>query len=115
MKDTLLTAKHTIERLRHQNEILGAKVEVMELFACVLHTRPAESCRGSEVDIVWEIDRELKRLEMLEKKGPCPEGMNHFCPGSSGLGEWSHRSTEVPSNCAYCGEPNYVSVAAAGS
>lgn len=36
-----------------------------------------------------------------------PAGMNHFCPGASGSGEWCHRSEEVPSLCAYCEEPNY--------
>lgn len=35
-----------------------------------------------------------------------PEGMNHFCRGHSGSGEWSHKSTEVPCVCGYCGEPN---------
>lgn len=35
-----------------------------------------------------------------------PPGMNHFCPGESGVGEWSCRSESVPSVCHYCKDPN---------
>ena len=35
-----------------------------------------------------------------------PEGMNHFCTGESGSGEWSCRSEDVPSLCYYCKTPN---------
>lgn len=38
MKHLLNAAADEITILRRQNEILNAKVEVMELFACVLHT-----------------------------------------------------------------------------
>lgn len=34
-----------------------------------------------------------------------PPGMNHYCPGESGSGEWCCRSS-TPSVCGYCGEPN---------
>lgn len=34
-----------------------------------------------------------------------PEWANHFCPGSSGSGEWCRRS-EIKSRCGYCMEPN---------
>lgn len=38
---------------------------------------------------------------------------NHFCPGESGQGEWSHRSA-VPSVCHYCKESNVPAVGGFG-
>lgn len=63
MKNLLNSAKHEINALRKQNEILRAKVEVMDLFAVVLHTKPAYPEQVSCVDVVWEIERELTKLE----------------------------------------------------
>jgi len=56
-------AKHEITSLRRQNEILRAKVEVMDLFACVLHTQPAQHVQGMCVDIAWQLEKEAARLE----------------------------------------------------
>lgn len=57
LKNTLLTAKYEIESLRRQNEVLSAKVEVMNLFACVLHTQPALDPRVYGEDISWKLQR----------------------------------------------------------
>jgi len=40
------------------------------------------------------------------KQHGAPAGMNHYCLGESGSGEWSCRSEEVPSKCYYCKQPN---------
>lgn len=63
MKHTLLAAKHEIEALRRRNEILQAKVEVMDLFACVFHTSPATYNPPMGVDVSWELGKEIDRIE----------------------------------------------------
>ena len=63
-------AKHEITSLRRQNEILRAKVEVMDLFACVLHTQPAMREQGMTVDIAWQLEKEAARLEEADKPQP---------------------------------------------
>lgn len=67
LKHLLLDARHEITDLRRQNEILGAKVEVMELFACVLHTRPAGRGGGAAPDVAWAIDRAIEKLDAKEE------------------------------------------------
>lgn len=105
-KHLLLEAKAEIESLRRQNEILHAKVSTMELFATVLHTDPRYPSQAMAVDVAWNIQRAVEEIEAKERAGSPPAGMNHFCPGESGNGEWSNRSEEVPSRCGYCGEQN---------
>lgn len=63
IKELLTQAKHQIISLRRRNEILEAKVEVMNLFGTVLHTQPAYVQQGAEVDIVWRIDRLFETLK----------------------------------------------------
>jgi hypothetical protein len=54
----LIEAGEEIKRLRTANEILRAKVEMIDLFACVLHTRAAAHETGGimGVDLVWKIE-----------------------------------------------------------
>jgi sulfate adenylyltransferase subunit 1 (EFTu-like GTPase family) len=61
--ELLNDAKHEILSLRRQNEILRAKVEVMDLFACVLHTQPAQREQGMAIDVAWQLDKEIDRLK----------------------------------------------------
>lgn len=63
----LTEATHEIRSLRHQNEILRAKVEVMDLFACVLHTQPAQHVQGMSPDIAWQLEQEAARLAEADK------------------------------------------------
>jgi len=58
--DLLGEAKSEILNLRRRNEILSAKVEVMESFMQVLHTRPAERVEQAAVDIAWQIEQEIQ-------------------------------------------------------
>jgi len=39
----------------------------------------------------------------INKPGPT---FNHFCPGESGSGEWSHFSEDFPCRCGYCKQPS---------
>ncbi len=56
-------ARHEIIALRRRNEILSAKVEVMDLFACVLHTMPSQRTQGMEVDVAWQLEKEQAAIE----------------------------------------------------
>ena len=62
-ENVLRDAANTISQLRRQNEILSAKVEMIDLFACVLHTKPAMRSEGFEVDIVHRIEKLLAAKE----------------------------------------------------
>jgi len=63
-------ARHEIIRLRRANELLQAKVDVMDLFACVLHTTPAYQGQGMSIDIAWQLQQEIERLEKQEPVSP---------------------------------------------
>ena len=41
LEELLNNAVYEIHDLRRRNELLGAKVEMIDLFACVLHTQAA--------------------------------------------------------------------------
>ena len=66
MKHLLNDAKHEIISLRRENEILRAKVEVMDLFACVLHTTAASRSQGMSVDIVYDIEKRIRAIDEME-------------------------------------------------
>jgi hypothetical protein len=61
MKDTLLRAKEEIISLRRKNEILAAKVEMIDLFNCVLHTVPAPRNYGAGIDVVPELEQLISK------------------------------------------------------
>ncbi len=63
LKDLLSNAMHEIRDLRRRNEILNAKVEVMDLFACVLHTTPASRSQGAAPDVAWLLQKKIDELE----------------------------------------------------
>lgn len=58
--DLLIEAASEITNLRRRNEILSAKVEMIDLFACVLHTRPAAHEGGMSPDVVWAINKYVR-------------------------------------------------------
>jgi hypothetical protein len=67
MKHLLNEARDEIVRLRRANEILGAKVEMIELFACVLHTTPARASVGMGEDVAWKLQQMVEDIEAGEK------------------------------------------------
>lgn len=69
LEELLLNAKHEIETLRRRNEILDAKVGVMELFACVLHTEPARRSEGASPDVAWALQKEIDRIRKEAASG----------------------------------------------
>jgi hypothetical protein len=56
-----------IDRLRRQNEILSAKVEVMDLFGAVFRTSPRGHNMGGGEDAAWLLRRELTKMEAERK------------------------------------------------
>jgi len=67
MKHLLLQAKHEIENLRRDNQILRAKVEVVEAFsAALLGPRPPQ---GFSPDVAWALQ---KAADELPSPNPVP-------------------------------------------
>ena len=65
--ETLKEAQREITQLRRRNEILSAKVEVMDSFMCVLHTKPAEHLQGMSPDVVFQMEKHISKLEDANK------------------------------------------------
>ena len=63
LKNLLSDAANEIRNLRRINEVLTAKVEVMELFTCVLHTKAATRMQGESVDVAWMRDKAASETE----------------------------------------------------
>lgn len=68
MKELLVKAREEIIALRRRNEILSAKVEVMDLFACVLHTQAAHRNDGMTIDIAWELGKEIDKIDEEQRR-----------------------------------------------
>ena len=67
LNDLLAKARDEIRSLRRANEVLSAKVEVMDLFACVLHTTPATRGHGEGEDVAWALQTKID--ELAEEEG----------------------------------------------
>lgn len=79
MKRAMGMAVEQIRRLRHENEVLRAKVETMELLAGFLHAQmPSLRGGGMEEDAAWLLQRELEKMEKAdqpEKEAGQPAGL----------------------------------------
>ena len=67
MKNLLTKAREEILSLRRTNEVLAAKVEMIDLFACVLHTQPAVHNQGMAEDVAWELQEKIDEITRFEK------------------------------------------------
>ena len=63
LENILTNAREDILALRRERDILRAKVEVMDLFACVLHTEPAYKPETMGEDVVWKLDKVIRELQ----------------------------------------------------
>ena len=68
MRNLLTQAINEVSRLRRANEILGAKVEMIDLFACVLHTTAAQHSQGMGEDIVWKMQKAVDAEDALANR-----------------------------------------------
>lgn len=64
----LTQAQEEIYSLRRRNEILEAKVEVMNLFGLVFRTTPNYPLQGASVDVTRELENLKKALWAKEIK-----------------------------------------------
>ena len=62
MKDLLTEARDEIISLRRRNEILSAKVEMIDLFACILNTQPWIPREVVGEDIAYNLKRKIAEL-----------------------------------------------------
>jgi hypothetical protein len=69
LKQLLMQSRDEIRLLRRQNEILRAKVDTMDLFACVLHAQPAASLQGYSEDIAWKLEKEIQAIDAVKTDG----------------------------------------------
>ena len=70
MKHLLIDAKHEIDTLRRRNELLQAKVDVVEVFSAALLGVPRNM--GATIDISWQLQKEIDKLEHPERSEPTP-------------------------------------------
>jgi len=59
----LREAAHEIRRLRHDNDLLAARVQTMELLGQFLHAQLPRQSEGAVLDIAWALDRRAQRIE----------------------------------------------------
>jgi hypothetical protein len=64
----LLQAKTEIQSLRRANEVLSAKVQVMDLFAATLFGHPMQHSVGMGEDIAWKIEQYFNRRAEQAKR-----------------------------------------------
>ncbi len=64
MKHLLMNAREEIVQLRRTNEILRAKVEVVEVFAAALLGPPR--FQGAAIDVAWELQKKIDELQVNE-------------------------------------------------
>lgn len=67
MKDLLLEARQEIIGLRRSNELLRAKIEMVELFASVHRTTPFQQPQQMAPDVVYQMDRAIDELTEAER------------------------------------------------
>lgn len=70
MRHTLLSARREIELLRRRNEILEAKVDVMDLLAALFCASPPSSNRGATPDIVAELQHAIDKIDEESVSAP---------------------------------------------
>ncbi len=68
LEEILSSAAFEIRDLRRRNELLQAKVEMIDLFACILFTKPAQNSQGASPDVAWAIDKKLDELRKETNK-----------------------------------------------
>ena len=66
----LKEAQAEILRLRRRNEILEAKVQVMDAFMCVLHTAPYFPVQGFSLDVASQLGEKIAELERGQAETP---------------------------------------------
>ena len=66
MRELLFQAKEEIVCLRRNNEIMRAQLAIVDVFAAACGLK-SDSQAMSSIDIVWKIEKELAKVDKLEK------------------------------------------------
>lgn len=64
----LKESQREIQNLRRVNEVLGAKVQVMDNFMRVFDASPGNLFSGGCVDITFEIEKAVMKLDEEQRK-----------------------------------------------
>jgi len=73
-RDLLQQAAAEIRRLRRENEVLGAKVDTMELLGEFVRAHPyLRGSIGMGEDIAWLLDRRIEEMAKVEAAATPPE------------------------------------------
>lgn len=70
LKSLLQDAEVEIQGLRRRAEILQAKVDTMDLMACMLFTAPHQPVQGMSPDVAWQLRKKIDEIEATETKRP---------------------------------------------
>ncbi|MFZ2650252.1 MAG: hypothetical protein WA210_09100 [Burkholderiaceae bacterium] len=71
----LQEAAQEIRMLRRVNEVLQAKVSMIELFDRVLNSRPPSVTSGFGEDVAWKLDKHADALRLAKPLiAPAPHG-----------------------------------------
>jgi hypothetical protein len=65
IESLLSEAKREIVSLRRQNEILRAKVQVLDMLSMLVHRHEPANLECMSVDIVWELEKKIQDLSDL--------------------------------------------------
>lgn len=68
----LRNAIHEIRGLRHRNEILEAKVGMIELFSAVLHAQVTYAPTGASPDVAHALERKIEELREARQQTKTP-------------------------------------------
>ena len=69
LKNQLLErAVHEITKLRRENELMNARLNMFDNILMIMHTEPHRSGEGQAIDLVWEINQNLIGEQASEKE-----------------------------------------------
>jgi len=65
--ELLKQATSEIKRLRSQNELMTARLDMFDSMMAVLHTDVARKSQGMSPDLVWEIEKFIEKESVTTK------------------------------------------------
>ncbi len=97
---TLNGVSHELRGLRHENAILRAKAEVLDVFAAALGVKDPRGPMGMCVDPVWHIEQLKDRLaaESVDERGTPDQSTRYSGTGQSATGSESSIDKVRPSS-----------------
>lgn len=72
LEGLLSNAMHEIRHLRHKNEILEAKVSMIDLFVTVLFSQAPHQSVGAQADVSYALERKINELREQQAQAKTP-------------------------------------------